>query len=1083
MPLVDSELAPLRDPRLAALATGAWPVWLWSADGSRILWANAAGAAIFGAANIAGLGQRRFKANDAIAAQVIRLGATLPSRSQERLERLRGFGAGFGRVLTCVCSRIVLDDGRAAVLIVAAEPAGPVLTLGERIRRLFAGSADAIAAFGPDGMLVYADVAANARLHGAATLSAALSAVGLAGLAVPESGSVPASAQIDGTTFAITAERIGKDLGKDNSRVVLLTFAPQAPMPAAEALRIEAPRAEAIPQAIAAAPIAVQQTEPAPAPEAPPIVASPPLEPEPFAGATVAAQQQPTEPAPASAAPPYHEPVAGQAAAPTEPAATSPSASAAQNGGPVAERRHPLRFVWHMDETGRFVVGSDEFIELVGPRTMAAAGRLWSEIAGQLNLDPDGQVARAIATHETWSGLVVSWPVDDSTERLPVELSGLPVFDRDRTFRGYRGFGVCRDIERINSVSRDRRERPIDVAVVPQVQPQAAEESVAPMPTAAASPQPAEEIATAATTEAAEAATPERPAISVTPGAANVVPFRQSQASETKTPPALSPIERRAFRELAQELTARLRGSPEAVIDDGARSEIAETPGAVPAAAAVPPQSQPPAAAILEQTLLDRIPVGVLLYRHDSLIYANRHFLEWSGYASADAIERAGGLNMLFAGPAAARPAENDGLQTFSVRAQSGRELPAEGRMFTVPWQGASALALVLTSGGAEAALEKLQRALATAQSENRAISSILDRIPDGIITLDPQGVIEGANARAASLFGKAQDDMTGRSLGEFLAPESERVAREYFERVAAGTNGESGATDVAARAGDNRLVPLALTLTRLSADRFAAMFHDITANRHNEEELRNAKREAAKAAAAKTEFLAKVSHEIRTPLNAITGFAEVIMAERFGPIGNERYREYVKDIHTAGTLLVATLNDLVDLSRIESGKAELNFANISLNALTQQCVGIMQPQANKARIIIRTALTPALPQVVADERSMRQIVLNLLSNSIRLTGPGGQVIVSTAFSDAREAVLRVRDTGAGMSEKDIQAVLEPFHDTATSARFGSGGTGFGLPLTKAIAEANRAHFSISSAPNAGTLVEIAFPPSRVVAE
>ncbi len=95
-------------------------------------------------------------------------------------------------------------------------------------------------------------------------------------------------------------------------------------------------------------------------------------------------------------------------------------------------------------------------------------------------------------------------------------------------------------------------------------------------------------------------------------------------------------------------------------------------------------------------------------------------------------------------------------------------------------------------------------------------------------------------------------------------------------------------------------------------------------------------------------EFLAKVSHEIRTPLNAMTGFAEVIMAERFGPIGNERYREYVKDIHGAGTHLVSMLNDLLDLSRIETGKVELNFANVSLNELTQQCVGIMQPQANK---------------------------------------------------------------------------------------------------------------------------------------
>jgi signal transduction histidine kinase len=190
-----------------------------------------------------------------------------------------------------------------------------------------------------------------------------------------------------------------------------------------------------------------------------------------------------------------------------------------------------------------------------------------------------------------------------------------------------------------------------------------------------------------------------------------------------------------------------------------------------------------------------------------------------------------------------------------------------------------------------------------------------------------------------------------------------------------------------------------------------------------------------------------------------------------------------VRDIHAAGTHIVATLNDLLDLSKAETGQIDLNFANVNLNELTQQCVGIMQAQANRARIIIRTSLTPNLPRVVADERSLKQIVLNLLANSIRFTGPGGQVIVSTVFSDAREAVLRVRDTGAGMSEKDIQAALEPFSETATSGSFGSGATGFGLSLTKALAEANRAHFSLKSAPTAGTMIEIAFPPNRVVAD
>ena len=121
-----------------------------------------------------------------------------------------------------------------------------------------------------------------------------------------------------------------------------------------------------------------------------------------------------------------------------------------------------------MDADGRFVVGSDEFMELIGPRTTAAFGRLWSEIAAELKLDPENQVARAVATHETWSGIVLSWPVDEGGERLPVELSGLPVFDRDRNFRGYRGFGVCRDIARINQLARARRERPLGFMAQPE---------------------------------------------------------------------------------------------------------------------------------------------------------------------------------------------------------------------------------------------------------------------------------------------------------------------------------------------------------------------------------------------------------------------------------------------------------------------------------------------------------------------------------------------------------------------------------------------------------------------------------------
>ncbi len=482
--------------------------------------------------------------------------------------------------------------------------------------------------------------------------------------------------------------------------------------------------------------------------------------------------------------------------------------------------------------------------------------------------------------------------------------------------------------------------------------------------------------------------------------------------------------------------------------------------------------------------MLDRIPVGVLVYRHDSLLYANRAFLEWTGYDSLAALSDAGGLDSLFVDPAANPPVDSGAGTPLTIASQSGDRLPVEGRMFTVPWLGESALALIVVNGHAEDRHKATELALRAAETDARELESILDAATDGVVVLARDGKILAANRSAETLFGRSSSELDNRAFEELFAPDSERAARDYFDRFVSGASLLSGGLDVTARVRDGRLLPLSLSIGRLSSgDKYCAVFRDISHWKKIEEELRSAKRDAQKTAVAKAEFLAKVSHEIRTPLNAMTGFAEVMMAERFGPIGNERYRTYLKDIHASGNHLVSLLNDLLDLSKIEAGKLDLTFANVSLNELTQQCVGIMQPQANKERIIIRTSLTPGLPQVVADARSVRQIVLNLLSNSVKFTGPGGQVIVSTALSDGGEAVLRVRDTGIGMSERDIEAALEPFRQTATSGSWGSGGTGLGLPLTKALAEANRASFSIRSAPNAGTLVEVAFPPTRVLAE
>jgi signal transduction histidine kinase len=229
----------------------------------------------------------------------------------------------------------------------------------------------------------------------------------------------------------------------------------------------------------------------------------------------------------------------------------------------------------------------------------------------------------------------------------------------------------------------------------------------------------------------------------------------------------------------------------------------------------------------------------------------------------------------------------------------------------------------------------------------------------------------------------------------------------------------------------------------------------------------------------SKTDFLAKVSHEVRTPLNSIIGFAELMKEEQLGPIGNDRYRGYIRDIHESGLYALSLVNDLLDISKIEAGEFELNFTAVDLEEVVSESIHSMQPQAQRQRVLLRTAFADDLPGVLADRRSIKQIILNLLSNAIKFTKPGGQVIVSTQRNSSGGVRLRVRDSGIGMSEGEISVALKPFQQVDTSPRKQLG-TGLGLPLTKALVEANRAKFKLRSISDSGTRIDVTFPQHRV---
>lgn len=361
---------------------------------------------------------------------------------------------------------------------------------------------------------------------------------------------------------------------------------------------------------------------------------------------------------------------------------------------------------------------------------------------------------------------------------------------------------------------------------------------------------------------------------------------------------------------------------------------------------------------------------------------------------------------------------------------------------------------------------------------------TLFDTSYDGVLLLDSAGKIIRANESAVRLLGEC----AGLSLTRLITRPHRSRMKSYLESFDLPADEPyddpfGAGVEIATDSHPDRT--LLLTLRPLGSDyagaAYTALIRDISQLKDTEAELRRALNLAKESNAQKSEFLASIAHELRTPLNAIIGFSEVMRDERFGAIGSEKYLSYAADIHESGTLLLSLINDLLDLSKIEAGKFEPQFEQVDVAAVIEQCVNMVKPGAADDRIAVRTQIAYDTPHLVADKRSLIQILLNLLSNAVKFTGPGGQVTVSTHVSPDGDLTLSVQDTGIGMSEEDLDRAFVPFGQARNAATRKAKGTGLGLPLSKALTAANRGSLRIETSPGNGTLVELAFPSTQVL--
>lgn len=371
------------------------------------------------------------------------------------------------------------------------------------------------------------------------------------------------------------------------------------------------------------------------------------------------------------------------------------------------------------------------------------------------------------------------------------------------------------------------------------------------------------------------------------------------------------------------------------------------------------------------------------------------------------------------------------------------------------------------------------------AASARRQLTDAIESISDGLILFDSDDRMVMCNSRYREIFRVIEEELVpgirfkdlARLVAEskFYARASVAPEKWLKERLAYHKNPEKPSEQ---QLENGRWVKV--TEYKTSDNGTLILMSDFTDLRFTEQELRQARDQAEIANQAKSDFLAGMSHELRTPLNAIIGFSDAMRTGLFGKVEHPQYQGYLSNIHDSGIHLLNLINDILDISKIEAGAVELVERRIKIGLLLKRALCLVEERADNRGVHLRTSIPPRMPGLYVDERRIIQVVLNILSNAIKFTPPGGTIKVLTKMQKNGSMLVQIKDSGIGIRKADIDKVMTEFGQVNNTLAKPNEGTGLGLPLSNAIMELHGGTLSISSKIKAGTIVSLSFPAARV---